>query len=125
MKTKFLLAAALLLGTTTVATAQISPDAPQRSGTVNQTTLPPTNPASSNNPGTISQSTPTRANAPQQRVIGTIDETPLPAQTTSTIKRNMRQTTPASRATPENKRRATPQATPSRRSTTPANTTRP
>ncbi|UOQ76009.1 hypothetical protein MUN84_15475 [Hymenobacter sp. 5516J-16] len=125
MKTKFLLAAAFLLGSVTVATAQISPDAPQRSGSVNQTTLPPTNPASANNPGTISQTTPTRANPPQQRVIGTIDERPLPAQTTTTIKQNMRQTTPASRATPENKRRATPQSTQPRRSATPANTTRP
>jgi hypothetical protein len=53
MKTQLFLAALLLMAGVT--RAQTTPTSPQRAGVGNQTTLPPTNPAMSNNPGTISQ----------------------------------------------------------------------
>lgn len=130
MKTKFLLAAALLMGSATLATAQTTPTSPQYGGTVNQTTVPPINPANpTTNPGTIDQRAPTSTTPTQQGVLGTIDQTPLPQRPATAVERDMRQTTPASPVTPGTMRRSTRQNTAPRsmerrtnRTTTPATT---
>lgn len=105
MKMKLLLAAALLMGSATLASAQINPTTPQRGGVVNQTTVPPVNPANpATNPGTIDQRTPTTTSPTQQGVIGTIDQTPLPQRTT-TMQQDASQPLRPTRITPRAGRR--------------------
>lgn len=124
-----LLAAAALLFTATAASAQISPSAPQRGGTLNQTTVPPQNPANPvTNPGTLDQRTPTSTN-PTQTVPGTIDQRPTtsPIVTPGGIRRATRTTTPGTRNT-TNGRRVRTVTSPSGTTpttTTPAGTVRP
>ena len=104
MKTNFLLAAALFVGTATAATAQITPTGTPRSGTLNQSTMPVPNPANSTtNPGTLDQRTPTTAN-PTQPNPGTMDRTPaVESQTTiDAERRNPTMTTTPRRRTRTN-----------------------
>ncbi|UOG75721.1 hypothetical protein MTX78_03790 [Hymenobacter tibetensis] len=78
MKTKSLfVAATLFFGTVATTQAQISPTAPQRGGSMNQTTVPA---APQTNPGTIDQRTPTTTN-PTQMGTGTIDQRTSPPMT--------------------------------------------
>lgn len=124
-----LLAAAALLFTATAATAQISPSEPQRGGTMNQTTVPPQNPANPvTNPGTLDQRTPTSTN-PTQTVPGTIDQRPTtaPIVTPGEVRRATQPTTPASRTTTNGRRvRTVPGSTGTTpTTTTPAGTIRP
>ncbi|MBT9393427.1 hypothetical protein KLP40_09650 [Hymenobacter sp. NST-14] len=114
MKTNFLLAAALLLGTATAASAQTTPTVTPRSGTLNQSTMPLPNPANpTTNPGTIDQRTPTRGN-PTQTSVGTMDRTPA---VDSRVNQDARRRTNRARTTTP--RRTT---TPAARQTNPAGT---
>ncbi|MBX0292314.1 hypothetical protein K3G63_17835 [Hymenobacter sp. HSC-4F20] len=122
MKTKLLLAAALLLGSATIASAQTTPTSTQHGGVVNQSTVPPMNPANpTTNPGTLDQRTPTTASPTQQGVIGTIDQTPQPQRPIT--EQEMRQPVPATGTTTGTMRRSARQTTAPRRTTTERRTT--
>ncbi|TGE07749.1 hypothetical protein [Hymenobacter fodinae] len=92
MNYSLFVAAALLLGTTTATQAQTTPTGTQHGGVVNQTTVPPINPANPvTNPGTIDQRTPTTNSPTQSGVLGTIDQgttRPQPTVTPETIRRS-------------------------------------
>ncbi|MBB4602638.1 hypothetical protein HNQ93_003403 [Hymenobacter luteus] len=120
MKTKFFLAAALLMGTATLASAQITPTSPQRAGAVNQSTVPPINPANpTTNPGTLDQRTSTTASPTQQGVIGTIDQSPQPPRPITT-EQELRQPARPTRVAPRARRQTTaPRGTLQQQSTTP------
>ncbi|MFD2787045.1 hypothetical protein [Hymenobacter rubripertinctus] len=111
MKTNFLLAAALLLGSVTVVSAQTTPSSSSHGRTRNQTNVPLPNPANpTTNPGTIDQRTPTRY-SPTQTSVGALDRTPA---VKSRVAQDAERQTPA-RTTPA------PRTT-SRRTTSPAST---
>lgn len=118
MKTNLLLAA-LLLGTATAAQAQTTPMGTQHGGVVNQTTVPPINPANSvTNPGTIDQRTPTTTSPTQSGVLGTIDQgttQPQPKTASGTTQRSATDVQPP----------ATPRKQPPQRKASTGSTTRP
>jgi hypothetical protein len=103
MKTTFLLVAALLLAGR-AAQAQTTPTSPQRAGVGNQTTLPPVNPTTPSNPGTISQQStdqqPTMqrngnldVNVPQSQPLERNAVDQLPARERGNPDRSLRQRT--------------------------------
>ncbi|RFP66953.1 hypothetical protein D0N36_00220 [Hymenobacter lapidiphilus] len=92
MKLNFLMAAALLVGTATAATAQTMPTGTTNSGALNQTSAPLPNPANpTTNPGTLDQRTPTMSN-PTQTSVGTMDRTPA-VESRTTIEAQRRTST--------------------------------
>ena len=121
MKTNFLLAAALFLGTVTAASAQTTPTSTPHSGSMNQSTMPLPNPANpTTNPGTLDQRTPTMSN-PTQTSVGTMDRTPaVESRVSQEAERRTTTTQPARRTTT---RRSTP-ATINANPATPRTTTR-
>lgn len=131
MKTNFLLTAAMLLGVAGTAHAQTTPTGTQHGGVVNQTTVPPINPANpATNPGTIDQRTPTTNSPTQSGVLGTIDQgTTVPQPKTAPLPGGVRSATPTSAATEAARRSTTtkPSAAPrtAPRRVTPAPAPRP
>ncbi|WP_426490397.1 hypothetical protein [Hymenobacter sp. 102] len=123
---KFSLCTAALLLTVTAASAQISPSEPQRGGTLNQTTVPPQNPANPTiNPGTIDQRTPTTSNPTQTSLPGAPNQRPttMPAGASGTMRRGVGTQSGMPRTTTTNSRRVRTVTNPV--STTPAGTIRP
>lgn len=111
MKSNFLLAAALVLGTAAAASAQTTPTGTPRTGTMNQTTPMVPNPASPTlNPGTLEQRTPVSPQSQMRTNVGTMDATPSmqsqttidaerrPATMTTTEPTRMQTTRPARKA---------------------------
>ncbi|WP_045687579.1 hypothetical protein [Hymenobacter sp. AT01-02] len=123
---QLLFAATFVLSAATATQAQTTPTSTQYGGAVNQTRVPPVNPANPvTNPGTIDQRTPTTASPTQSGVMGTIDQNPatVPMRTTPVEnERSIRLETPAT--APGTRRTTTPQGT-LRRTTPATNTTTP